>query len=143
LTVGVDLRLLPCEAWRVMADGRVWGYSHTILNLGRVSYATHDAFEALVRPHVARLPADHRVSSFVGAIAPDGRHEGERVYGTIRDKDAYGTPYEVVEARHLLPWLAEHFPHRDHYGASDGFRAAIVAYVRALPPETKIVLDWH
>ena len=139
--MGLDLRLLPCEHWSAL-DRRVWGFSHTILELGRVGHDAYAAFEATVTPHLATMPAGHDVSSFVGARVVDGRHEGEHVYGTIRDKDAYGSPYQFVSARHLLPWLAEHFKYGGHedYGP---YHAAIAAYVRALPPDTKIVLDWH
>jgi hypothetical protein len=140
--MSIDLRLLPCEHWHVQQDGSLWGHSHTILDLGGVSHETHDAFEELVKPHLVKMPEGHHISSYVGARVSDGFHKGETTYGTIRDKDAYGTPYEVVEAQHLLPWLAEHFQYDGHLGHGP-YQAAIVAYVRALPPATKIVLDWH
>jgi hypothetical protein len=139
--VGLDLRLLPCEAWHEN-DGRLWGYSHTILDLGRVSHAAWDSFEVLVKPHLVKLPAGHDVSSFIGVLVPEGFHKGERVYGTICDKDAYGSPYEFVTAKHLLPWLVEHFKYDGARGHGP-YQASIMAYVRALPPDTKIVLDWH
>jgi len=139
--MGIDLRLLPCEHWRE-ENGKLWGYSHTILDLGGICEEAWDAFQELVKPHLAEMPADHDVSSFIGALVPDGYHKGERTYGTIRCKDAYGSPYEVVAAEHLLPWLAEHFRYDGHRGHGP-YQAAIVAYVRALPPATKIVLDWH
>jgi hypothetical protein len=138
--MGIDLRLLPCEHWSE-ENGRVWGFSHTILDLGRVSYEAHDAFQVVVKPHLVKLPEGHDVSSYLGDIIPDGYAEGERYYGTIRDKDAYGEPYAFVAARHLLPRLSEHF-HYGHRGHGP-YQASIVAYVRALPPDTKIVLDWH
>jgi hypothetical protein len=139
--MGLDLRLLPCERWNE-ESGRVWGFSHTILDLGRVDQESYDAFEEMVKPHLAPMPADHDVSSFVGARVPDGRHEGEHTYGTIRDKDAYGQPYQVVAAEHLLPWIVEHFQYDGCRGGGP-YQTAIVAYLRALPPTTKIVLDWH
>jgi hypothetical protein len=99
----------------------------------------------MVKPHLADMPTEHNVSSFVGARVAEGYHKGESLYGTIRDKDAYGEPYKVVEAQHLLPWLEEHFRYvGDPNGLVGGpYQAAIVAYVRALPAATKIVLDWH
>jgi len=139
--MGIDLRLLPCEHWHEQQDGSLWGYSHTILDLGGVSHETHDAFEAQVRSHVVKMPAGHHVTSFVGGRVPEGHHKGERVYGALRE-DAYGTPYEAVAAEHLLPWLVEHFQYDGHLGRGP-YQASIVAYVRALPPDTKIVLDWH
>jgi hypothetical protein len=139
--MGLDLRLLPCEHWREK-DGRLWGYSHTILDLGGVCEDAWHSFQEVVKPHLVKLPAGHDISSFVGARVPEGTHQGERVYGTIRDKDAYGSPYEVVAAEHLLPWLAEQFQYDGHCGHGP-YQASIVAYVRALPADTKIVLDWH
>lgn len=141
--MGIDLRLLPCEVWHEMdGSGIVWGYTHTILNLGRVDVTTHEAFDELVRPHVVPMPDGHQISSFVGSRVPEGHYLGECMYGTIRAKDAYGTPYTVVEAQYLLPWLAAYFQYDGNLGKGP-YQASIVAYVRALPPDTKIVLDWH
>jgi hypothetical protein len=138
--MGIDLRLLPCESWHDH-DGHLWGYSHTILELGRVREEEWHSFEATVKPHLVKLPADHNIASFVGERIPEGYHKGEHVYGTIRNKDSYGTPYEVVAAQHLLPWLEEHFRYDGQHGGP--YQASIVAYVRTLPADTKIVLDWH
>lgn len=140
--MGIDLRLLPCERWHEQQDGTLRGYSHTILDLGDISQEAHLSFEALVKPHLAKMPPGHNVTSFVGARVPEGYYKGERIYGTICAADAYGSPYEVVAAEHLLPWLAEHFQYDGHLGHGP-YQASIVAYVRVLPPETKIVLDWH
>lgn len=139
--MGLDLRLLPCESWLDQQNGRVWGFSHTILNLGSIGDFEWHSFQKLVKPHLAGMPVGHNVASFIGARIPDGHHKDETTYGTIRDKDAYGETYKVVEACHLLPWLIENFLYD---GASGGpYQASIVAYVRALPAATKIVLDWH
>ncbi len=139
--MGLDLRLLPCEHWRY-ESGKLWGFSHTILELGGICEEAWTAFEMQVKPHLEKLPKDHDVSSFVGGRVPEGYHKGEPMYDTLRDKDAYGSPYEAVDARHLLPWLAEHFQYDGHLGRGP-YQASIVAYVRALPPTTKIILDWH
>ena len=142
--MGIDLRLLPCEHWRYEngESGKLWGYSHTILDLGSIWEEAWDAFQTMVKPHLTELPADHDVSSHVGAIVPEGNYyAGEHIYGTIRDKDAYGEPYYAVDAQHLLPWLAEHFQYDGGLGRGP-YQTAIVSYVRALPPDTKIVLDW-
>ena len=138
--MGIDLRLLPCEHWHE-TNGRVMGLSHTILNLGGVCHEAHSAFEEMVRPHLVKLPEGHDISSFVGARVSDGYYKGERIYGTFQAKDAYGAPYEAVAAKHLLPWLAAHFQY-DGYLGRGPYQAAILAYVRALPRDTKIVLDW-
>jgi hypothetical protein len=139
--MGIDLRLLPCEHWREENE-RVWGFTHTILELGGVGQDDYDAFEKMVKPHLSKMPANHDVSSFVGARVSEGYHQGEPMYGTIRAKDSYGTPYEVVTAQHLLPWLEEHFRYDGHCGYGP-YQASIAAYIRALPPDTKIILDWH
>jgi len=137
--MGIDLRLLPCEHWH---DGKLWGYSHTILDLGRIDVDAWNSFQELVKPHLAKLPTGHDISSFVGASVTEGYHKGESTYGTIRAKDAYGEPYEVIAAKHLLPWIEAHFQYDGHLGKGP-YQASIAAYVRALPPDTKIVLDWH
>lgn len=139
--MGIDLRLLPCEHWHE-EDGHTWGYSHTILNLGGVCHEAHRAFEEMVKPHLVRLPEGHDVSSFVGALVPEGYYKDERLYGTFRAKDAYGEPYAFVVAKHLLPWLAGHFQYDGNLRGRGPYQASILAYVRALPPDTKIVLDW-
>jgi len=137
--MGIDLRLLPCECWRE-EDGKVWGFSHTILELGRVGGDAFDDYEELVKPHLVELPDGHDVSSYVGERVTEGYYKGEPTYGTL-GKDAYGTPCATVTAKQLLPWLEEHFCHDDRRGGP--YRTSIVAFVRALPPDTKIVLDWH
>src|SRR5271154_3117666 len=138
--MGLDLRLLPCEHWREN-DGRLWGFSHSILELGGICEEAWLAFQELVKPHLVKLPADHNVSSFVGERVPEGYHRGETMYGTLRAKDAYGSPYEVVTAQQILPWLAEHFRYDGRGGGP--YQGAVVGDKRALPPDTKIILDWH
>ena len=143
--MGLDLRLLPCEHWTEKND-RVWGYSHTILELGRVGEDAYRAFEKLVKPHLVKMPDGHDVSSYVGKLIPDGYAKGERYYGAFRAKDAYGTAYEFITAQHLLPWLEAHFRNDGSDGGGKPYgpyQTSIVAYIRALPPDTKIVLDWH
>jgi hypothetical protein len=139
--MGLDLRLLPCEHWQE-DNGRLWGYSHTILELGGVDRDEYLSFEKMVKPHLAKLPTGHNISSFVGALVSEGHSKGEHLYGTIRDKNAYGTAYEVITAQHLLPWLEDHFRYDGHRGYGP-YQVAVVAFIRALPPDTKIVLDWH
>lgn len=139
--MGIDLRLLPCEHWHE-ENGKVFGFSHTILELGRIYEEAWGAFETMVKPHLAKLPDGHDISSFVGGRVPVGFHKGEPMYDTIRAKDAYGSPYEAVTAAYLLPWIVEHFQYDGRRGHGP-YQTAIVAYMRALPPDTKIILDWH
>lgn len=63
--MGLDLRLLPCEWW-LEEHGTLWGFSHTILDLGGVGTDAWEAFQVLVKPHVAPMPVGHRLSSYVG-----------------------------------------------------------------------------
>ncbi len=141
--MGIDLRLLPCEHWREPSEPgqKLWGFSHSILDLGRVCQEAHDAFDKMVKPHLVELPGDHDISSYTGALVAEGYHKDETIYGTLRPKDAYGAPWTFVTAQRLLPWLEEHFRYDGDRGGP--YQTAIVAYVRALPPDTKIVLDWH
>jgi hypothetical protein len=140
--MGLDLRLLPCENWIERDGQKLCGYSHTILELGRVCEDAWNAFQETVKPHLVELPAGHDVSAYTGALVTEGYHKGVKIYGTFRSKDPYGEPFTVVTAQHLLPWIEEHFRYDGRRGYGP-YQAAIAAYIRALPPETKIVLDWH
>lgn len=139
--MSIDLRLLPCEHWSVH-DKRVWGFSHTVLTLGSVCEEAWNDFQLRVKPYLAELPVDHDITSFVGERLADGHHKGEHVYGRFADKDAYGEAYKAVAAKHLLPWIVEHFQYDGDRGHGP-YQASIAAYVRTLPPDTQVVLDWH
>ena len=124
--MGVDLRLLPIDCLH-NDNGMIWGFSHTVLSLPRRSEAW-PAFE----PIVESLPASHSISSFCCARIPDGRSEGETMYGVIPDRDSYDCKYTWSTAGQLKPvlrqWFAEH---------------AATAYIEALNDDTRVVLDWH
>lgn len=139
--MGIGLRLLPCEVWFEGPLG-LWGFSHTMLELGDVSSEAWEAFQEQVTPHLFPLPRGHHLSSFVGPRMTEGRYKGEHVYGLLGDTDSYGEAYKGVTAQHLVPWLGEHFRYEGAPGNGHHQRA-VVAFVRALPPDTKIVLDWH
>lgn len=139
--MGLDLRLLPCEVWSE-GPSALWGFAHTMLELGAVSSGAWEAFQEQVAPHLAPLPKGHRITSFVGARMTAGLYKGEHVYGPLGDTDAYGKAYKAVTAQHLVAWLGEHFWYEGSPGNGHHQRA-VVAFCRALPPDTKIVLDWH
>lgn len=126
--MGVDLRLLPVDFIDDRDSPKPWGYSHTILPLPR----TRDLWVEIATLKPAMLPAEHNISSFVGAVIDDGRHQGERMYGRFKDRDTYGCAYTWVRAGDLAPLLAKHGP-----------SWPATAYISALPPDTLIILDWH
>lgn len=121
--MGLDLRLLPIDFFR---QG-LFGYSHTVLTLGSLSWD----LGADIREHSRRLPDGHDITGYLGGRITDGYHKGERCYGSLVD-DAYGEPYRWLTAKELLPFLEEHWP-----------KHPVTAYVRALPIDGLIVLDWH
>lgn len=121
--MGLSLRLFPIDdLWRW--DG---GYSHTILNVDAVSWDDGRALSKIAR----RLPDGHDVTAHLGARIKEGPHAGEHCYGKLAS-DAYGEPYRWLTASELLPFLSKHLP-----------KHPATAYVRALPSDNLIVLDWH
>ncbi len=68
----------------------------------------------------------------MSTVIRDGHAAGERCYGKLV-ADAYGEPYRWLTAKELLGCLVEHWPAGN----------PVTAYVRALPSEDLIVLDWH
>ena len=121
--MGLDLRLFPIDHLR---QG-IFGYSHTVLELGGLGWD----LGAKIKERARRLPDGHDITSHLGGRIRDGHAEGERYYGKLVD-DAYGEPYRWLTAKKLLPFLEEHWP-----------KHPITAYVRAMPTDGLIVLDWH
>ena len=77
------------------------------------------------------LPDGHNITVYVGGRIRDGYAKGERYYGKLVN-DAYGESYRWLTAKELLPFLEEHWP-----------KDPATAYVRAMPSDGLIVLDWH
>lgn len=121
--MGVDCKLLPIEH-----DAGSWGYSHSMIQLGRV-YAFYEKLRKL--PDAGPVP--ERFSCFLSRV-PDGKKEGEYGYGDCQ-KDPYGEKLRCVYAGDLggikLPKTA------------DPSIKAAVAYCRALEPKMRIALFWH
>lgn len=125
--MGLALSLFPIEHLHY-SDGpsACWGYSHTVLNLGGLSWDMGPEISAAAKP----LPDRHSISTLTAGRIKDGTSKGERYYGVL-DKDCYGSPYTWITAEALLPFLTEHWP-----------KHPATAYVRALPNDGLIVLDW-
>lgn len=121
--MGLALRLLPID---FLSQG-IFGYSHTVLDIRAVDWDLGAQMSAAAR----RLPDGHDITGHLGGRISDGQHKGGSCYGRLTD-DAYGKPYCWLTAKELLPFLEEHWP---KYPAT--------AYVRALPSEGLIVLDWY
>ncbi len=120
--MGLSLRLFPIDHLR-----GTFGYSHTILELGDLDWEIGDEIKRCAR----RLPDGLDITSYLGGRIRDGHAAGERYYGKLVE-DGYGEPYCWITARELLRFLKEHWAGHP-----------ITAYVRAMPIDGLIVLDWH
>ena len=121
--MGLALQLLPVSH---LGPGN-FGNCHTVLDLGGLSWD----LGAEIRKATRRLPDGHDIQGLLGTYIPDGKHEGSRCYGRLVN-DVYGMPYEWLTAKELLIFLDEHWPEHP-----------VTAYVRAMPSDGLIVLDWH
>ena len=121
--MGLALRHFPIDH---LSHG-VFGYSHNILDLGGLDWDLGKQIQDRAR----RLPDGHDITTYLGGRIRDGHAEGERYYGKL-DDDAYGEPYRWLTAKELLPFLDEHWS-----------KHPVTAYVRAMPSDGLIVLDWH
>lgn len=126
--MGVDLRLLPVEHLNQNDDGTFWGFAHTVLDVLRF----RDAWLAIDRLWAECVPESANVSSWCVARVPDGYAAGERMYGRLPAKDAYGSPYTWIRAADLRPVFEKFFP-----------GLPVTAYLNALNDDVKIILDWH
>lgn len=118
---------LALDLWPIDRLQGSFGYSHTVLNLGGLTWD----LGALIRESARRLPDGHDITAHLAGRIPEGHHKGESCYGKLVN-DAYGEPYRWLTAKELLPFLEEHWP-----------KHPATAYVRALPSDGLIVLDWH
>lgn len=118
--MSLDLRLLPIDCVRVGG-----AYSFTVLN-APVPRRYAAAIEKLAEP----VPKGFEISAY-GARVPSGRAKGECMYGVLTTT-AFGERYAWITAGDLDPILSEHAPTHP-----------TTAYIKALPPGTYVVLDWH
>jgi hypothetical protein len=86
--MGLDLRLLPIDQLALP-----FGYSHTILNIGGLSWDLGGEIRECAR----RLPDGHDITAHFGSSIPDGPYKGERRYGKLVE-DAYGEPCATTTA---------------------------------------------
>lgn len=117
--MGVDLRLLPFDS-----DQGDWAYSHTMFEVGR-DYDLHDKIRGL-----PQMPVPGDFTTFSGR-RPD---YDEVCYGQTQTTP-YGEPVLYALASHLT---AIKLPP----DASARLKAAW-AYLKCLPPQTKVALYWH
>lgn len=117
--MGVDLTLLPFDH-----DGGDWGFSHTVLQLVPVR-AVIDKIREL---DSMRVP-----ERFMSYASRDSEYPDSH-YGDTQ-QDAYGDPVRYVYAMDLVK-LADGLP--EEYVDTPEW-----AYLRKLPPRTKVALFWH
>lgn len=135
--MGIDLVLLPidvdgAENGTLAPPEQPWGYgySHTRLPVPR-SQGTWPAVQRAAEPM-----GDMVFASIEGDMS--AHSSGKSEYGTTLD--AYAAPLTFVRARKLAGLLCR--CRIDQGPEADGRLAAIVAYLRALPPRTRVVLYW-
>ena len=120
------LDLLPVDAW-TESNGKVWGFSHTIIPVNRGSVLDDgDTYGDIEDLKPTPIPPKAEFSSYVAV-----RKDGDYKYGVLKTTP-YGKPYTWVTAKALAPVLKKHRPDD-----------AVTAYVAALEPDTKIILHWH
>jgi hypothetical protein len=121
--MGVDLTLLPLDC-----DRPDFAFSHTVLSFDS---------QRKLWDEISALPSEPAPSftSFYGRV-PDGSMEGEHGYGEAK-VDSYDVPLRCVTALSLAACLAR------HKGFCYPKNEAILAYIAALPKETRVVLYWH
>lgn len=120
--MGLALRLFPITHYNPP-----FGYSHTVLELGGLDWA----LGAEIQKCAWRLPDGHDITAHLAVRLKDGPAKGECIYGKLGE-DSYGEPYRWLTSKELLPFLEEHWTEHP-----------ITAYVRAMPSDGLIVLDWH
>lgn len=127
--MGLDLRLIPIGQLKKHRSGNVnlVMSAKSLLDIGRVDWDLGRKMHEAATP----LPKDHDIWGPSGAVIEEGDHEGERCYGKLV-ADAYGTAYHWMTAKKLLTFLKKHWP-----------KHPVTAYVKALPPNYRVVLDWH
>jgi len=114
--MGVDLTLLPVSHFHVR-DGKWDAMCKTQLALGRQSLC----WEAIDELKPEKIPEGSDV--LAANLTPDGKQ---------LKKDPYGGDYTWVTAERLAAVLERFKP-----------QAGAAAYLRSLPPDTKIILHWH
>ena len=116
----ISLSLFPIE---VLWPGGTEGSSHTVLSVPRDSML----FAAIRALPPTPLPPGHRIVGLLGGFdSRCGRCVG------VLDHDCYGQLYTWTLAAELGGLLWAHYPSHP-----------VSAYILALEPESRVVLDWH
>jgi len=136
-------RLLPLN-WRCHANMKrnpdrtpAWGFSHTILPLGR-DYDLWERIEAL--PQLEMSKEFRQDFTCYCSNVPDGSMKGESCYGTLLE-DCYGNQLQWVTAGDLVKAFQD-------LEETEGEKlsipnAAALAYLIQLEPDNPIALYWH
>lgn len=130
--MGTDLRLLIADRpreFRTRAGRRdLWLLAQTILQVPQ----DYELFADIRARALPTLISDHascvRVSSWVATTGDDEQGWGDLDLAS----DCRGDPYTWIDAGDLAPVLDRHlrlYP--------------VTAYVRAMRPSDKVILDWH
>ncbi len=116
--MGLDLCLLPFDG-----DSGNWAYSHTMLQCNRDS----ELFEKIQKLKSIRVPPD-----FGTFHCRDDEYEQPH-YGNTQETP-YGEPVEYVLAHDLVKITPD----------DTGYvNKAVWAYLKELPPRTKVALFWR
>ena len=115
--MGIDLKWLVCGS-----ASRDHNYSPTMIDVGR-DYDYHKKL---------RDVTDYDPPTYVGCYLAQS-DDGEPTYGDLPKTDPYGDKYRMMKAGDIAAI--------DHHGKWD--TKAAIAYVRALHPDTWIILHWH
>jgi len=125
--MSVALDLLPVDCWSE-TNGKVWGYSHTIIPVRRGSdLEDGDLYADIEKLKPTKLPKGHNFTSYVSDVNNQGNYE----YGVLKTTP-YGKPYTWVTAKALARVLKKHHP-----------KDPSTAFVAALRTTVRIILHWH
>lgn len=135
--MGIDLQLLPMDAYfpndREKSGEGGWGYSHSMLEVPR-DYILYDSLRAC--PSLVEIPPKWDISTFATGTVPDGSSEGETMYGTGM-KNPYGSRLTWCRAGDLYKRIVE------SKSAFLRTEEPWAQFVRAMKPDTMIILYWH
>ena len=124
--MGVDLTLLPFEVNEEVE--KTVCFSHSVLGVDRDRELFKKITELEEKKGIA-VPFN-----FYSYLSSDGKYE-EPHYG-ITTETPYGTPLNYLRVKDLLEFKAAIY-------SFDKRTKAVWAYLKQLPPKTKIALYWH
>lgn len=126
--MGRELRLITVDvlsAYVRSGSSATWrGISQATLELPRLDEGGYERIDLLP---AAPIPSFVEVRSWIG-----DRASGRLTEGIVRRTDGNGAPLTWVRAGKLKPVLKKYFKDRP-----------ATAYIRALPDDTMVILDWH